>query len=149
MSKQRILPLVVLAGLIAGPAVAQNADYAGTWACQFSYTELTPQGGRASGFTREFMIAIYPDGGFEAQGTEAGMSGYSQFQAQGRLEGGPQGIFGQGQMMSNDPYALPGMMFAFGAAMQPDGRLSMNYEQPDPNNQYVMNRTLTDCQRAS
>lgn len=132
----------------AQPYPGQGGGALGKWGCQFSYAELNPQGGIVSGFNRQFLIAFYSNGGYEAQGQEAGASGYSQFYSQGQwkqMEGAL--VIAQGNMQSDSPYAIPGTMFGFSGQLQADGSLSFTYEQPDPNRQYVMNRTVSQCQQ--
>lgn len=106
---------------------------------------------QTSGFNREYVMLLYPQGTYEAQGTEAGVSGYSQFYSQGQWQEmpGPNGamIMAKGSYQSNQPYGIPGMTFGFNAQMQPGGVMSFTYEQPDPYGQYVMNRSIDYCQR--
>jgi hypothetical protein len=131
----------------SGTAMAEQSKHPGQWACQMTYTDLDAQGNRTSGFTREYMLAIQPDGMFEAQGTTSGAAGNHQFYSQGQWQAQGDDLSAQGMEQSDDPYAIPGMMFVFAGTLQPDGTMAYRYEQPDPNQQYIMNRTLYYCER--
>ncbi len=72
----------IAAGLAAAPAHAQT-NYAGQWACQISHQQNNSQGGYYSGWHRNLVINVSPNGQYEAQGTETGMSGTQRFQSQG------------------------------------------------------------------
>lgn len=138
--------LLAVAGT-AQEAAAQQPSFAGQWACQMTYTEFNRQGQRTSGFTREFMMAIYPNGQFEAAGTMASVAGYNQFRSLGQWQVEQGSIVAQGPEQQDSSYPVPGLMFVFIGTLQPDGSMAHSFEQPDPNRQYVMNRTLQYCER--
>ena len=139
--------LVVIAGL-AGvqPALAQQ-QYVGTWGCEFTYTEMNQFGQRTSGHTRQYLIAIYPNGSFEAQGQMGSAMGYQPFQSQGQWQVDEQ----SGKLMAQGQEYIGGMpspgAFVMMGGVDPDGAFRNAYEQVDPSNSYVMNRQLYFCQR--
>jgi hypothetical protein len=130
----------------AAPALAQSSPHVGQWSCQFSYTELNPDGSRQSGFVRQFQIALYPNGTYQAQGTMSGAAGHSQFRSQGQWRAQGQAVMAQGQEESTASMGIPSI-FGFTAILNPGGGMSASYEQPDPSRRYVMNRSITQCQR--
>ena len=131
--------------LIGAPALAQQGGPVGQWRCQQTYGEYNPQGQRTSGWTREFVIAVYPNGAYQAQGQEAGVSGVSQFQSQGQWQFQQGAFSARGQMQ--DSSGFPGL-FGFVAQVEANGTMRLDYPQRDPSGQWVMNRSMVMCQRA-
>lgn len=127
------------------PAWAQG--FAGQWGCQMTYTEFSGPNARTGGYTRNFGIVFYPNHTYQAAGTQLALNGQTQFQSQGQWREQEGGIYAQGPERSNDPYDYGGGMFGFFARIDPDGALSLTYEQADPNQQYVMTRTIIYCER--
>lgn len=138
--------VALLATALPQTATAQGS-HAGQWACQMTYTELDPWGNRTSGFVRDYMMAIYPDGRFEAQGSLAGAAGVHQFCSQGQWQAQGADMIASGPEQSSDPFQMPGMQFVFTGTLQADGSMSYRYEQADPSGRYLMIRTLYACQR--
>lgn len=133
-------------GLTATPAVAQggNSQFHGMWSCNMTYTELDQQGNRKSGFARFYQIQINADSTFQVQGYTPGVYGNEPFQSQGQWKV-DQGFF-LADGPEYGPNVLPGMKFIMGAQLQ-DGQLTSRYEMKDPNGQWIMNRSLMQCQR--
>ncbi len=131
------------ASLSAAPAMAQQA-FTGMWNCQSTYTELNQQGGRTSGWSKQYQIIFNSNYTYQAQGQMAAANGYSQFRSQGNWQYQGNAIMARGPEQSSDG---TGLMFMFSATLQ-GGQLTMRYEQPDPTGSWVMNRSLTQCQRA-
>ena len=128
-------------------AVAQQGSPVGQWGCQFSYTELDQGGNRTSGYGREFIIALNPDGNYYTEGTEMGIGSTFQFRSQGQWQSQGNSVSAQGSEESNNPMGIPGMQFFFSATLEANDMLMLTYEQPDPSQSYVMNRSITQCQR--
>lgn len=147
-------PATVLAALglmlvlVSGAARAQSPTAVGQWLCHFTYSELDQRGNRISGFVREFGLVAHPDGTYVAQGTEAGIAGYSQFQSFGQWQM-VDGVYlsVRGNYQSDSPYNLPGMMFMMLAQLVDNSTLMLNHQQAEPAGRYVMNRTLVQCRR--
>jgi hypothetical protein len=137
--------LAAAAALTAGPAAAQVSPHVGQWACQMTYTELNPNGSRQSGWVRQFALAVYPNGQYQVQGTMAGAGGYSQFRSQGQWQSQGAQFMARGPEQSNDMMGIPSMFIM--VATLNGGMMTSSYEQPDPSRSYVMNRSLTQCQR--
>ena len=55
------------------------AQLEGTWQCEMTYTELTPQGQRTSGYIKQYIMGVYAGGGLEVQGSYTGIGGLTQF----------------------------------------------------------------------
>lgn len=129
--------------LLAAPALAQQ-NPAGQWRCQQTYGEYNQQGQRTSGWTREFMIAVYPNGSYEAQGQEASVAGIMQFRSQGQWQYQGGAFVARGQMQ--DTSGMPGL-FGFTAQIEQNGMMRLDYPQHDPSGQWMMNRSMVMCQR--
>lgn len=143
----RIVLGLVLALAVPVAATAQTAPPVGQWACQMSYTELDQFGNRKSGFVREYMLAVFADGSYQAGGTQAAADGYTQFQSQGTWQSQGGQFIAKGPERSTGLYVGPSM-FMLVSNLSPDGMsMLLNYEQPDPNGIYVMNRTNNYCER--
>ena len=138
---------LLFAVLAAGPGQAQQGGHAGDWHCQMAYTEFDQNGNRTSGFVRDFALRIDQANNFQAYGTIGGAAGYNQFQSQGQFQVEGATIYGGGPEQSSNSMTMPGLQFAFTGTLQPDGRMSYTFEQPDPNRQYVMARTNYYCER--
>lgn len=99
----RKFPLLALLGLaIASPAAAQGV--AGQWQCQ-----LANQSNLATGtWTYEFILALNPDGSFQAQGSYYALSaGFSvPFQAAGGWQQSQQGVYARGNQQRQDGAAM-------------------------------------------
>lgn len=143
-----ITAAAVAIGLAATPAIAQggNNQFHGMWSCNSTYTELDQYGNRKSGFSRFYQIQVNANNTYQVQGYTPGVYGNEPFQSQGRWS-----VDNEGNFLARGPEqaqnGLPGMEFIMGAQMQ-DGQLTMRYEMKDPNGQWIMNRSLMQCQRA-
>lgn len=145
MNRNALISAALAAFAIATPAHAQNnSQYHGMWTCNSTYTELDQWGNRKSGFVRYYQIQVNPDGSYQAQGYTPGVYGNDPFQSQGQWKV-EQGFF-SATGPEYGPNVLPGMVFMMGAQLQ-NGELTMRYEQKDPSGTWIMNRSLTQCQR--
>ena len=139
--------LALLLTLVTAPAFAQGGFF-GQWQCQMTYTEFSAPDTRSSGFVRNYDIIFYPNGTFQAAGTESGIGGYVQFESQGQWQQPDNtGVVANGPERSNAPNAFPGAMFVFVGRFQSNGSMASTYEQMDPSQRYVMNRTNIYCER--
>lgn len=80
----------------------QQSVLAGQWRCQFG--NQSTSNNPSENWIYDFMLALYPNGGFEAQGTyTAQVVGYGVgFYASGQWQGGQNGVAVQGQQRSQD-----------------------------------------------
>lgn len=109
--------IVSLSMLVSGTAHAQ--DLSGQWGCQYGYAEYTAQG-YLRGHTREFNLALYANGDFEAAGHISSGAGVEAFQAQGQWRYNPQSneIEAQGQSFQQSGTQMP---FAFSGIVASTG----------------------------
>jgi hypothetical protein len=142
-----ITAAAIAIGLTAASAVAQggNSQFHGMWNCNMTYTELDQQGNRKSGFVRYWQIQVNANNTFQVQGYTPGVYGNDPFQSQGQWKV-EQGYFAA-EGPEFGPNVLPGMKFMMGGTIQ-NGELSQRYDMKDPSGTWVMNRSLSACQRA-
>ena len=107
--KRIFAALAVTTCSLAPVAQAQQANVAGQWQCQTSFTEKNQRGQRTSGFTQEFMMNVQPNGQFFAQGMMNAVPYPTPIRVQGqwRIE---QGIFGAQGMMPTEMGQMPWMV---------------------------------------
>ncbi|MDO9525528.1 MAG: hypothetical protein Q7J57_08285 [Gemmobacter sp.] len=138
---------VVLAALTTPQIGAAQTGFSGEWVCKITYTDLTPQGQRISGFTRDFRMIAHPDGTFVVQGTQAGADGSTLFQSYGEWQAHGDRFIAHGPEQSNAMVQIPGMVFSFMGTANQDGTLSHTYESRDPSQRHVTDRTTYFCKR--
>ena len=138
--------VALCAVLSTAAAAQQQQDYIGLWACQASYEIYDKAGNRTQGHNREYMLGIYANGQFEAQGTVLSAAGYNQIRSQGQwtLENG--NIVASGPEVS-DALNVPGMTFVHLAQVQGGNVMIFSLKQPDPTQSYVANRSDIYCER--
>jgi hypothetical protein len=83
------------------------AQLEGTWQCEMTYTELTPQGQRTSGYIKQYIMGVYAGGGLEVQGSYTGIGGLTQFQVQGQWKIDQGHFMAQAQGMQQSQAARP------------------------------------------
>ncbi len=133
--------------LMTAPVLAQGAEYSGMWACQSAYDEFDQSGNRTGGFVREYMIALYPNQTFEAQGTRGDMNGYHPFQSQGNWYLEADRLMVQGPELSATSQIVPTSFVMIGQILQ-NGAMAFTYEQPDSAQRYIMSRSNYLCERS-
>ena len=124
------------------------AQLEGTWQCEMTYTELTPQGQRTSGYIKQYIMGVYAGGGLEVQGSYTGIGGLTQFQVQGQWQIDQGHFMAQAQGMQQSQWGTMPEMFVMLGLPSPDGStMSYNHEQRDASGSYVMSRQLFACRR--
>ena len=148
MWKCGVLAAVLLGAMLeSGQTFSQTSGPAGRWGCQFASTDWDRNGNRTGGHTREFQLALYPNGNYEAAGVVTGINGKFQFQSQGRWQTDGSQVIARGKEYTNNPQDIQPMDFMFVAYLQQNGALSLFYEQGDQSGTYLMSRLNAECLR--
>lgn len=143
----RLFGVAFLTSLVLASVAPANAQsVAGQWVCTYAYAEYSPRGYRR-GHTRDFNIALYQNGAFEAAGRISSAAGVSAFQAQGAWQYSPQSNEVSARGMSVDQRGAR-LRFEIGGKVMSGGRVfQRTTEARDPSGRYVAQRLVIQCRR--
>lgn len=137
---------LVFTAFLASSGIAEAQGLTGQWGCHYAYAEYT-QRGYLRGHTRDFNIALYQNGGFEAAGRISSAAGVSAFQAQGTWQYSPQTneVWARGMSVGQSGAQV---RFEVGGKVAPGGRMFQSRtEARDSTGRYVAQRLIIQCQR--
>jgi hypothetical protein len=144
----RPLALAVLATAALAPDLATAQNLSGQWTCEYGYAEYDRMGNHVRGTSMQYVLMLYDNGQYQAQGTILSGAGVSAFQAQGQWMYNPS----TGQLVSEGinvnefglqaPHPLTGQLSS-------DGRtIELNEQGPDSTGSYIAQRMAQICQKA-